>query len=31
MTLDEYILGHIDAEGDYLHSLWRDTQLRYSR
>ena len=27
MTLDEYILGHIDAEGDYLHSLWRDTQL----
>ena len=30
MTLDEYILGHIDAEGDYLHSLWRDTQLRLS-
>jgi len=27
MTLDEYILGHIDAEGDYLHALWRDTQL----
>lgn len=30
MTLDEYILGHIDAEGDYLHCLWRDTQLRLS-
>ena len=30
MTLDEYILGHIDAEGDYLHALWRDTQLRLS-
>lgn len=28
MTLDEYILRHIDAEGDFLHSLWRDTQLR---
>ena len=28
MTLDEYILSHIDAEGDYLHALWRDTQLR---
>ena len=28
MTLDEYILRHIDAEGDYLHALWRDTQLR---
>ena len=27
MTLDEYILQHIDAEGDYLHALWRDTQL----
>lgn len=30
MTLDEYILGHIDAEGDYLHALWRDTWLRLS-
>ena len=30
MTLDEYILGHIDGEGDYLHALWRDTQLRLS-
>lgn len=30
MTLDEYILGHIDAEDDYLHALWRDTQLRLS-
>lgn len=29
-TLCEYILGHIDAEGDYLHALWRDTQLRLS-
>lgn len=26
--LDEYILSHIDAEGDFLHALWRDTQLR---
>ena len=30
MTLDEYILQHINAEGDYLHALWRDTQLRLS-
>lgn len=30
MTLDEYILQHIDPEGDYLHALWRDTQLRLS-
>ena len=29
-TLDEYILQHIDAEGDYLHALWRDTQLHLS-
>lgn len=28
MELDEYILKHIDEEGDYLHALWRDTQLR---
>lgn len=27
MTLDEYIEVHIDAEGDYLHRLWRATQL----
>ena len=30
MTLDEYILAHIDAEDDYLHALWRDSQLRLS-
>lgn len=30
MTLDDYIAQHIDAEGDYLHALWRDTQLRLS-
>lgn len=30
MTIDQYILEHIDAEGDYLHALWRDTQLRLS-
>ena len=30
LTLDEYILHHIDAEGEYLHELWRDTQLRLS-
>ena len=28
MELDEYILRHIDAEGELLHALWRDTQLR---
>ena len=28
MELDEYILQHIDEEGEYLHALWRDTQLR---
>ncbi|MBQ7684075.1 MAG: O-methyltransferase [Bacteroidaceae bacterium] len=27
MSTDDYILSHIDAEGDYLHALWRDTQL----
>ena len=26
--LDQYILDHIDAEGENLHALWRDTQLR---
>lgn len=30
MTTDDYILAHIDSEGDYLHALWRDTQLRLS-
>lgn len=30
MTEDDYILSHIDPEGDYLHALWRDTQLRLS-
>lgn len=29
-SVDEYILKHIDAEGEYLHALWRDTQLRLS-
>ena len=29
-SLDEYILRHIDPEGEYLHALWRDTQLRLS-
>ena len=28
--LEDYIAGHIDPEGDYLHRLWRDTQLRLS-
>lgn len=30
MDLDDYILRHIDAEGELLHALWRDTQLRLS-
>ena len=30
MSIDDYILHHIDAEGEYLHELWRDTQLRLS-
>ena len=25
--IDEYILAHIDKEGDYMHRLWRATQL----
>jgi len=29
-SIDAYILSHIDAEGEYLHALWRDTQLRLS-
>lgn len=28
MTIDEYILQHIDPEGDYLNALYRDTHLR---
>jgi len=28
VSLDEYILSHIDAESDYLHALYRDTHLR---
>ncbi len=27
LTLDAYIEAHIDPEGEYLHSLWRATQL----
>ena len=26
-ALDEYILAHIDKESDYMHRLWRATQL----
>ena len=29
--LDEYILEHIDDEGDYLRRLYRDTNLRLLR
>ncbi len=28
MSLDEYILQHIDPEGEYLHALYRDTHLK---
>ncbi len=28
--IEEYIQKHIDPEPDYLHQLWRDTQLRLS-
>ena len=28
--VDDYIRAHIDPESDYLHRLWRDTQLRLS-
>ncbi len=28
MTLDEYILQHIDGEAPYLHALYRDTHLK---
>ena len=27
MTLDDYILSHIDPEGDYLYRLWRVTNV----
>lgn len=27
-AMDRYIREHIDPEGEYLHALWRDTQLR---
>lgn len=27
MTVDEYILAHIEPEGDYLHRLWRATNI----
>ena len=30
MDIDEYIVQHIDPEDDYLHRLFRDTQLRLS-
>ena len=26
-SIEEYILGHIDPEGDYLHRLWRATNI----
>jgi len=29
-SLNQYILDHIDPEGEYLHALWRDTQLKTS-
>lgn len=29
-AVDDYIRCHIDPESDYLHRLWRDTQLRLS-
>lgn len=29
-AIEEYIRAHIDPEGDYLHRLYRDTQLRLS-
>ena len=28
MSLDDYILSHIDDEGDYLRALYRDTHLK---
>ena len=31
MSLDDYILNHIDPEGDYLHRLWRATNVHLLR
>ena len=31
MTIDEYILDHIDAESDYLKALYRATHVRLLR
>lgn len=28
MTIDDYVLCHTDPESDYLHRLWRDTNIR---
>ena len=28
MTIDDYILSHIDGEGAYLEALYRDTHLK---
>ena len=30
-TIDEYILRHIDDEGDYLKALYRDTHVKLLR
>ena len=30
-SIDEYILKHIDDEGDYLHALYRDTNVKLLR
>ena len=30
-TLEQYILGHIDPEGDYLYRLWRATNIHLLR
>lgn len=30
MELDKYIFDHIDPEGEYLHQLWRATQMKLS-
>jgi len=27
MNIEEYILSHIDEEGEYLHRLWRETNI----
>lgn len=31
MSIDEYILNHIDPEGDYLYRLWRATNVHLLR